>query len=70
MLTMSIIVSVKQGIYALLGTLAQYYPELFVNYSERLLGIYMSEMKRQVTVSEFASEFGPRYFPHRLFRCR
>jgi len=40
---------VKQRIYHLLGVIAEVYPELMINYSDRLLDMYVRTIKIQMT---------------------
>ena len=42
--------TVRGGIFQLLGTLCEVYPEHMVTYSERLVGIYMRTLKAEVCV--------------------
>ncbi|XP_022110985.1 DNA-dependent protein kinase catalytic subunit-like isoform X2 [Acanthaster planci] len=41
--------TVKQGIYCLLGVLAEIYPVLMSGYSERLLSVYIATLNQQMT---------------------
>ena len=43
-----ITIVVKQIIYNLLGVLAEIYPEKMVNYSERLIDLFMRTLKQEV----------------------
>ena len=41
--------AVKQKIYHLLGVIAEMYPELMINYSDRLVDMYVRTIKNQMT---------------------
>ena len=41
--------TVKQRIYHLLGVIAEVYPELMINYSDRLVDLYVRTIKTQMT---------------------
>ena len=43
-----IIIVVKQIIYNLLGVLSEIYPEKMINYSERLIDLFMRTLKQEV----------------------
>ena len=43
-----ITIVVKQIIYNLLGVLAEIYPEKMINYSERLIDLFMRILKQEV----------------------
>lgn len=43
------VISVKQQILRLLGVFAQVYPEEMVNYSERLVDVYVRTLKSEVS---------------------
>lgn len=42
--------TVKQGIYILLGVIAEVYPEYMVTYADRLTGLYVNAIKMEVHV--------------------
>lgn len=42
------LVAVKAQIYHLLGVFAEVYPELMINYSEKLLDLYIRTLREQV----------------------
>ncbi|XP_064600499.1 DNA-dependent protein kinase catalytic subunit-like [Liolophura sinensis] len=48
--------TVKQGIYILLGVIAEVYPEYMVKYADRLTGLYVNAIKTEMTTKARKAE--------------